>query len=163
VRSLVQEKEDPRGLRFQEGAKVIHVACDCPLLVSDSYVQLAAGLAGLGLVQLDEFAARDDIAAGRLVPILQHWQAAPRAVHVVFSPSRQSGELVHAFADWLQDLFGNPAAPDHAAHQPLPQPDYVPHVKPAPVSLEQVWAGFSEPPPPPPARRQSSIQARSAR
>lgn len=45
--------------------------------------------AGLGIVLVPCFICQEAIAAGRLVPVLEDWQAPPIAVHTLFAQSRK--------------------------------------------------------------------------
>jgi DNA-binding transcriptional LysR family regulator len=60
-----------------------------------------AALAGLGLVQLPTFIVGDDIAAGRLMTVLQDFAPAPTGAYVVHPAHRQRSRLVRTFSDYL--------------------------------------------------------------
>lgn len=66
---------------------------------------LAAGLAGLGVMQVPTFMAQEHIAAGRLVPLLTGWCTAPKPLHIVYPPNRHLSNKVRVFVDWLAELF----------------------------------------------------------
>lgn len=48
-----------------------------------------AAVRGLGLIMQPEVLLADDIAAGRLVPVLQDCVPLPRPVHLVYPPDRR--------------------------------------------------------------------------
>ena len=72
-------------------------------LASDGETMLALVLAGLGLARLSRFQTQEDIAAGRLVPVLEDFNPGDREpIHAIFVG--QGGHLparVRAFLDYL--------------------------------------------------------------
>lgn len=78
-----------------------------PRLQSDDLDTLrTAALAGLGLVSLPAYVARDDVRAGRLKRILPDWATEPHGEVTLLTPSRR-GKLpsVRALIDFLVDEF----------------------------------------------------------
>lgn len=73
--------------------------------VNDSTAYLAAGLAGLGIIQGPTFMVQQRIAAGELEPVLSDWSTDPIPVHVVYPPNRHLSTKVRVFVDWVADLF----------------------------------------------------------
>ena len=67
--------------------------------LGDALVDGAVG--GFGIAQVMDFAVRDDLAAGRLVPLLQDFAGRSRAISLVYPPSRQYSPKLIAFADAL--------------------------------------------------------------
>ncbi|MDL2188350.1 LysR family transcriptional regulator [Pseudomonas sp. ChxA] len=67
--------------------------------IGDAMVDAALG--GFGIAQVMDFAVRDDLAAGRLVPILQAFAGRSRAISLVYPPSRQYSPKLMAFAEAL--------------------------------------------------------------
>jgi DNA-binding transcriptional LysR family regulator len=53
---------------------------------------LAAGLAGLGIIQAPNYAVHEAVKAGRLVPLLQDWRTPVTPVYVVY-PLTQKAEI----------------------------------------------------------------------
>jgi DNA-binding transcriptional LysR family regulator len=70
-------------------------------LANNGDVLRDAAIAGLGLVQLPTFIVGDDLAAGRLVTVLDDAAPAPTAAYVVHPAHRQRSRLVRAFGDYL--------------------------------------------------------------
>ncbi|GAU81301.1 LysR family transcriptional regulator [Bosea sp. BIWAKO-01] len=66
---------------------------------------VAAAVAGLGVVQAPTFMVQEDIAAGRLVPLLTNWCSTPKPLHIVYPPNRHLSNKVRVFVDWLAELF----------------------------------------------------------
>jgi DNA-binding transcriptional LysR family regulator len=77
------------------------------LAVAEGTTYLAASLAGLGIIQVPAFMAREDIAAGRLVQLLSDWQSVKRPYYIVYPPNRHVSVRLRAFMDWLAKLFAS--------------------------------------------------------
>lgn len=75
------------------------------LSVNDSNANLAAGLAGLGIVRLATFQAAPYLASGALKPLLLDWCATSVPLHVVYPPNRHLSAKVRVFVDWVAELF----------------------------------------------------------
>jgi DNA-binding transcriptional LysR family regulator len=65
-----------------------------------------AALAGFGIVMQAELILADDMAAGRLVPLLRDWLPTPRPMHLVYSRDRRATPKLTTFADFLLERFG---------------------------------------------------------
>jgi DNA-binding transcriptional LysR family regulator len=65
-----------------------------------------AALSGFGIVMQAEVILSDDIAAGRLVPLLRDYLPAPRPMHVVYSRDRRATPKLTTFVDFLLERFG---------------------------------------------------------
>ncbi|GGY63867.1 LysR family transcriptional regulator [Pseudoduganella albidiflava] len=65
-----------------------------------------AALNGFGIVMQAELILADDIAAGRLVPLLRDWLPAPRPMHLVYSRDRRATPKLTTFVDFLLERFG---------------------------------------------------------
>ena len=75
-------------------------------MVFDSGDPLVEGaLAGVGIVQVMDFAVADALAAGRLQRVLQPFEGRSRALSLVYPPSRQASPKMKVLADAL--LAGN--------------------------------------------------------
>ena len=73
--------------------------------VNDSNAYLAAGLAGLGIIQLPAFMAAEHLARGELVPVLEDWIGPDLPVYVVYPPNRHLSAKIRVFVDWMAELF----------------------------------------------------------
>lgn len=70
----------------------------------DSYT--AAGLAGMGLVQLPlSRIVRDHIFTERLVPVLSDWNTSELSIYVMYQRNRHLSARIRAFVDWAVDIF----------------------------------------------------------
>ncbi|MDR0190620.1 LysR family transcriptional regulator [Pseudomonas yamanorum] len=67
--------------------------------IGDALVDGALG--GFGIAQVMDFAVREDLAAGRLVPLLEDFAGRSRAISLVYPPSRQYSPKLMAFAEAL--------------------------------------------------------------
>ncbi len=73
-----------------------------------------AALHGFGIVMQAEILLADDIAAGRLVPLLQDYVPAPRLMHVLYPRDRQPTPKLTTFIDFLLERYGPAAMPPPA-------------------------------------------------
>lgn len=87
--------------QFMRDGKVQDVAVEGRLIFDIGDAMVDAALGGFGIAQVMDFAVRDDLAAGRLVPILQAFAGRSRAISLVYPPSRQYSPKLMAFADAL--------------------------------------------------------------
>jgi DNA-binding transcriptional LysR family regulator len=90
---------------FKSGSERIVVRGTYFISVNDSNAHLAAGLAGLGVIQTLTFMAQPHIDAGTLVPILQDWNTEPSPISIVYMPNRHLSTRVRTFVNWLVDFF----------------------------------------------------------
>jgi len=94
-----------RPLVFARGTEKLEVAGRRSIGVNESNAQIAAGLAGLGVVQSFAYVARQHLEAGTLVPILPEWQPAPYPFFVVYPPNRHLSNRLRVFIDWIAERF----------------------------------------------------------
>lgn len=72
----------------------------------DENAYLAAVEAGLGLAQIPAFVGKDGVNRGRLDIVLEHWNAEPLPIHVVYPQRRHLSAKVRAFVDWIVAFLG---------------------------------------------------------
>jgi DNA-binding transcriptional LysR family regulator len=65
-----------------------------------------AAAAGAGIVLQPEDALAEDLAAGRLVPVLPAWSFRPTPVHLVYAPDRRPTAKLRSAIDFLVARFG---------------------------------------------------------
>lgn len=92
-------------MRFISGGRTVEINGARTLGVNESNAHLAAGLAGLGIIQTFGYAVREHVRSGALVPILEQWQPAPHPFHVVYPPNRHLSNRVRVFIDWIAAEF----------------------------------------------------------
>lgn len=90
-----------------EGETEEEIAVDAALQANSGELLRQAAIAGLGIAMLAHWLVRDDVAAGRLVPVLQGYQANPGpmdvALHALYPPNRRGSHKIRAFVDLLED------------------------------------------------------------
>jgi DNA-binding transcriptional LysR family regulator len=106
---------------FKEGER-IEVTGRHRLSVNDSNANLAAGLAGLGIIRTSTFMAQPHIAAGSLQPLLLDWCADTIPIHVVYPPNRHLSAKLRVFVDWVADLFSRSDLIHRQCCLPKPHP-----------------------------------------
>jgi DNA-binding transcriptional LysR family regulator len=95
----------PAAFRFaaDEGSQVVEI--DGGLHTNDAEVLRSAAIAGLGLVVLFDFLAREAIAAGALVSVLDDHADAPWPIHALYPRNRHLLPKVGAFLDFAGSLL----------------------------------------------------------
>ncbi|UYG00678.1 LysR family transcriptional regulator [Halomonas sp. GD1P12] len=87
------------------GAQSVSVPGRYRLIVDDGNAALAAGLAGLGVVWLPDYMAREHILRGELVQLFDDWQLAPMPMFVAFRPHRHVSARLRVFIEWVAALM----------------------------------------------------------
>jgi LysR family transcriptional regulator for bpeEF and oprC len=106
---------------FSRDGERIQVPLPGHIAVNDTNAYVAAGLAGLGIVQMTNFMFEPLIQQGRLEIVLPEWTSDPLPVHVVYPQNRHLSAKVRVFVEWVAELFSNhpgmrlPKAPAPAA------------------------------------------------
>jgi DNA-binding transcriptional LysR family regulator len=95
----------PYPLTFTKNGERLELNGRYAISVNDSTANLAAGLAGLGIVRTSTFQARPHIDNGTLVPVLLDWCADSIPIHVVYPPNRHLSTKLRVFVDWVAELF----------------------------------------------------------
>jgi len=93
---------------LRKGKTVLSVPTVGRLSCNGGPSNLAAALAGLGLLLVPDFEVAHELRARRLVRILPAWRTEQRALHMVFPPRRHVLGRVRAFADFLIERFRVP-------------------------------------------------------
>lgn len=79
--------------------------------VDDGNAYLAAGVAGMGVLWLPQYMARDHAARGELVALFDGWRVDAMPMYMAFPPNRHVSAKLRAFIDWVVELM--------AVHAPL--------------------------------------------
>ncbi len=72
---------------------------------NDGNAYVAAGVAGLGVIQAPFFMVRQYLSDARLVPILTKWTGEAMPLHVVYPPNRHLSAKLRILVDWLVEVF----------------------------------------------------------
>lgn len=76
------------------------------VMLGDSRMETQAALAGVGLAIMLESYVRDDIAAGRLVPVLEDWSRSVSTFTLYYPRQRRLTPALRAFVDLLREAQG---------------------------------------------------------
>ncbi|AZO78015.1 MULTISPECIES: LysR family transcriptional regulator [unclassified Bosea (in: a-proteobacteria)] len=90
---------------FAGTSETIEIHGNYVISLNEGTGYLAAGLAGMGVMQVPTFMAMAHIASGRLVPVLTDWCTAPKPLHIIYPPNRHLSNKVRVFVDWLAEIF----------------------------------------------------------
>ena len=66
----------------------------------------SAAVAGFGIVMQSELLLAGEVAAGRLVPLMEAYVPAPRPMHLLYPRDRQPTPKLSAFIEFMLDRFG---------------------------------------------------------
>lgn len=91
--------------RFIKDGERVELAPHARLSVDDTNAHLAAGIAGLGILQAPAYMLQPAMESGKLAPVLQDWATPAVPVHVIYRPNRFLGAKVRVFIDWTVALF----------------------------------------------------------
>ncbi|QCG93402.1 LysR family transcriptional regulator [Azospirillum sp. TSA2s] len=75
------------------------------VVVRGAEIYTASAVAGLGLIQVPRYRVEHQIAAGRLVPVLETFPPPPMPVSVVYPQNRHLSSRIRVFIDWLSEVF----------------------------------------------------------
>jgi DNA-binding transcriptional LysR family regulator len=75
------------------------------LAIDDGNAYLAAGLAGLGVLWLPDYMAREAVAKGELVRLFDGWEIAPMPLYIAYPANRRVGTKLRVFIDWVVELM----------------------------------------------------------
>ncbi|WP_404436283.1 LysR substrate-binding domain-containing protein [Stutzerimonas chloritidismutans] len=79
------------------------------LSVDDGNAYLAAGLAGMGVLWLPDYMARDHAGRGELIPLFENWQLDPMPMYIAFPPNRHVSTKLRVFIEWIAELMADQA------------------------------------------------------
>jgi DNA-binding transcriptional LysR family regulator len=95
----------PFPFRFANGTDRLELPLTHRLVVNDTNACVAAGIAGLGIIQAPTYAVHAALAEGKLVPLLEEWRTGSIPVYVIYPPNRYLSAKVRVFIDWVVELF----------------------------------------------------------
>ena len=89
----------PFGSASEKGARGRSVRVRTRLSINHAGAAIDAALRGQGLIRAKAYQVAGDIAARRLVPVLEAFEPPPESAHIVFHPDRGKQGPVRAFID----------------------------------------------------------------
>lgn len=75
------------------------------LALDDGNACVAAGVAGLGVIRIPTFMAKESIARGELLPVFDNWQFEPMPMYLAYPASRYTSAKLRAFLGWVVDVL----------------------------------------------------------
>jgi DNA-binding transcriptional LysR family regulator len=110
--TLSSEASQTRGWAFsvpaRAGREVIHWRPSGPLDCSDGQVLHAWCLAGQGIAWRSTWEVEEDIAAGRLVPVLEDFAAPPNGIYAVFPQRKHLPLRLRLWLDFVKAQYARP-------------------------------------------------------
>lgn len=107
-------------LRFDTDEGTVSMTSLSKLVVDDARFLREAALSGLGVVMLPEPLVVDDLAAGRLMRVLDDFQSIELAIHALHPHGRLPPASVRAFLDHLVAAFREPPWQMRSPKSPAP-------------------------------------------
>jgi DNA-binding transcriptional LysR family regulator len=108
----------PQSWLFEKDGQRLEMTVTGPVSANNSESLHKMILGGAGLAMLPTWMAYEDVAAGRLVPLLMDWTMSPTSlesgIHVVYPENRHLSPKVRAFVDFLAEHIGKPPYWDRA-------------------------------------------------
>jgi len=99
---------------MHRGGESVKIGGRYVLAIDDGNAYLTAGLAGLGVLWLPDYMARDHAAGGSLVRLFPDWRIDPMPLYVAYPPNRYLSKGLRVFIDWIVELM--------AVHAPVGAP-----------------------------------------
>lgn len=103
--TLSSDASQTRGWAFRQDGEVTHFKPSGPLDCSDGQVLHEWCLAGLGIAWRSTWEVEQDIAAGRLVAVLEDFAAPPNGIYAVFAQRRHLALRVRLWMDFLKHTY----------------------------------------------------------
>lgn len=92
--------------RFQEKGKPRHIRVKGNLRCNSGWSLVDAALKGIGIIQLPDYYVQADLAAGRLVPILDNYRAPDDGIWAIYPHNRHLSPKVRLLLDHLSEGLG---------------------------------------------------------
>jgi DNA-binding transcriptional LysR family regulator len=105
--TLSSDASQTRGWAFQVDGAVTHLRPGARLDCSDGQVLHEWCLQGLGIAWRSTWEVQGDLAAGRLVSVLDDFAAPPNGVYAVFPSARHLPLRVRLWIDFLKHSYGD--------------------------------------------------------
>ncbi|WP_310048894.1 LysR family transcriptional regulator [Luteibacter sp. 3190] len=95
----------PYPMDFTVDGQLREIPLPFDVVVRGAEIYTAAGVAGLGLIQVPRYRVAEQIATGTLVPILEAFPPERMPVSVLYPQNRHLSPRVRVFIDWLAGVF----------------------------------------------------------
>lgn len=95
----------PYPMEFEIKGELVEIPLPFDALVRGAEIYTAAGVAGLGLIQVPRYRVQHQIAAGELEIVLADIPPPVMPVSLLYPQSRHLSPRVRVFIDWLADIF----------------------------------------------------------
>ncbi|SJZ47749.1 DNA-binding transcriptional regulator, LysR family [Pantoea eucalypti] len=105
VSYLSPQTGKPFPLKFERQGEKIEITSAHRIGVNESNAHLAAGLAGLGIIQTFSYSLSSILRQGDMVEILRDWRPAGYPFHLVYPQNRHVTQRLRVFIDWLVACF----------------------------------------------------------
>ena len=107
--TLSSEASQTRGWAFMVAGEIIHLKPGGPLDCSDGQVLHDWCLAGYGIAWRSTWEVESEIAAGRLVAVLEDFAAPANGIYAVFAQRKHLPLRVRLWIDFLKHHYSQPA------------------------------------------------------
>ena len=107
--TLSSEASQTRGWAFMLAGELVHLKPGGPLDCSDGQVLHDWCLAGYGVAWRSTWEVESEIAAGRLVAVLEDFAAPPNGIYAVFPQRKHLALRVRLWIDFLKHHYSQPA------------------------------------------------------
>lgn len=85
------------------------------ITVTGAATNVASACVGLGLIQAPRYRVVSELAAGKLIEVLQQFPPSALPIHVLYSHTRQLSPRLRVVIDWMAEQFRSMAAPRREA------------------------------------------------
>ena len=106
--TLSSDASQTRGWAFQVAGEVTHLRPSGALDCSDGQVLHDWCLQGLGIAWRSTWEVEGDVAAGRLLPVLEAFAAPANGIYAVFPQRKHLPLRVRLWIDFIKHSFGDP-------------------------------------------------------
>ena len=92
---------------FNRSEERVELTPPALIAVNDANAYVAAGLAGLGILQIGETSIAPYLQSGAFEVVLPEWKTDPLPIHVVYPQNRHLSAKVRVFVEWVAELFAD--------------------------------------------------------
>jgi len=75
------------------------------IAVNDGDAYIAAGRAGLGIIQAAVIQVRRELEKGSLTRVLPEWKTDPLSIYIMYPQNRHLSTKVRVFVDWVAEIL----------------------------------------------------------